>query len=162
MRLEEASIALEGLKEDFGDEPIFEAVVKPLAKALDAQRSQPQPEPTPVRQTQTDSRDSLVQQVTDFFGQDSLRDYDGFYGTPGHVKTSEQITSYNQVLRMADAIIAGTTLQGNPLSATDAMERAHLMVSEPYREVATAEALKTSVKRRSSGVQLAPSSSPAS
>ena len=161
---ESVSAIVEGLKEDFGDEPIFEAVVKPLAKALDAQkqRPQPQPEPAPVQQTQTDGRDSLVQQVTDFFGHDSLRDYDGFYGTPGHVKTSEQINSYNQVLRMADAIIAGTTLQGNPLSAADAMERAHLMISEPFRETATAEALKTSVKRRSSGIQLKPSSSPAS
>lgn len=150
-----------GLGKEHDGDPLYEDFVKPLAQALKASQSQQvvQHVASPTVETRNRDRDGLVQQVNEFFSQETLRDYDEYYGTPGHPKTNDQLGSYNQVLQLADQIVAGSILQQNELSVPEALDKAHLVIAEPFRQTATQNALKVSVKKREKGVQLKPNSS---
>lgn len=152
-----------GLEKEHSGDPLYEDVVKPLAQALKTVQSQQvvQHTSSPTVEDRNRDRDGLVQQVNEFFSQETLRDYDGYYGTPGHPKTNDQLRSYNQVLQLADQIIAGSILQEKEISVPQALEKAHLVIAEPFRQTATQNALKLSVKKRGKGVQLKPNSSTA-
>lgn len=153
------------LKGEHAGDPLYEDVVKPLAQELQIMRNERARKPVQqqtVEEPVARDRDGLVQQINEFYSQDGLRPYDDFYGTPGHPKTNEQLDQYNKVLVLADQIIAGSTLQGTDLSVPDALEKAHLVIADPFRQEATQNSLKKSVQRRGKGVQLKPNASAAS
>lgn len=149
------------LEKEHGGDPLYEDVVKPLAQEL--QRIRTQVNTTPQSQTSppvTNERDGLVQQINTFFGQETLKGYYDFYGVPGEVRNDSQVQNYNKVLNIADQLIAGSILKTegkNPMSVPDALDNAHLLVSEPYRAEAERVTMKASMKKREKGVVLKPS-----
>jgi hypothetical protein len=158
---EDVTKIIAGLDKEHSGDPLYEDVVKPLAQIVKSVQSRQvvQHVTPPAIETRNRERDGLVQQVNEFFSQETLRGYDEYYGTPGHPKTNKQLDSYGQVLQLADQIVAGSVLQGNELSVPEALDKAHLVIAEPFRQTATQNALKVSVQKRGKGVQLKPNSS---
>lgn len=150
---------VEKLGEEHSGDPLFEKVVKPLAQELQRIRNQGQ-ERRPVQKSTpvADDRDGLIQQINEFWSQDTLRSYDDFYGTPGYPKTNDQLRRYNDVLILADQIMAGGTLQKVDISVPEALEKAHLVVADEFRKEATTNYLKKIVEKRKRGIQLRPNS----
>ena len=102
--------------------------------------------------------------VKQFFGAENMKSYDDFYGVIDEGQNMNDITP-NQyehrmaVLQTADQLIAGKAAQGIKVSDADALEDAHLLVTEPLREKIITDGIRSSLKKRSKGKTLQPSKS---
>lgn len=144
---------LAALKEEYGEDSImvkaFATMQDKLAEATKVQvKEEVAPEP-----------DSAVQATVDkFFTDPALKPYAKFYGEGKNADTLTvgQMNNRWSMLEMADRIIAGSEKQGREVSPEDAMEMAHLSVSEKHRTEALRTELKSKVKKRAKGVTLKP------
>jgi hypothetical protein len=151
----EEDTTLAALKEEYGADSTmvkaFEGMQVKLAEATKVQEKVVAPEP-----------DSAVQATVDkFFTDPAMKSYADFYGE-GKVAnklTVEQMNNRWAMLEMADRIIAGSEKQGREITPEDAMEKAHLSVSEKYRTEALRNELKSKVVKRAKGVTLKPAKS---
>jgi hypothetical protein len=149
----EEDTTLAALKEEYGDDSAMVKAFESLqAKLVEATKVQEQAAPAP-------EPDSAVQATVDkFFTDPSLKPYAEFYGE-GKVAnklTVEQMNNRFAMLEMADQIIAGGESQGREVTPEQAMELAHLSVSEKVRTQALRNELKSKVVKRSKGVTLKP------
>lgn len=157
-------VDMEKLKERYEDDP-FGAMAE-LIKATVGQKSQPQQQQQVVQPTQTQDENARFAEyvanqkaVSEFFNDDDMTEYNGIYGAekdgllPGHEANRQA------VLETADAIIDGMKLEGRDISVSDALMRAHLIVSAPVTEQVVRNKLVKSAKKREKGMTLRPSKS---
>ena len=96
------------------------------------------------------------QQINGFFAADSMASYKEFYGDLRFGETWEQLPpgqarNRYAVYQTADQLLAGSTMQSHPMSLTEALERAHLLVTDGMREeVIRSDIKKTATKRKKS------------
>jgi len=151
------------LKNEYGNDPLIETVIKPLDAALvelRAQINQAPATPTPDPES-TKLPAELAREVGIFFGDETLtKHYGGFYGTSNDpmALTLGQVENRNNVLIKADQIIAGAAMQGINMTVDEALDSAHMLVSEPVKASAIRREIKESAVKRSSGISLRPSS----
>lgn len=102
--------------------------------------------------------------VKQFFGAENMKSYNDFYGVIDEGQSMNDITP-NQyehrmaVLQTADQLISGKAAQGIKISDAEALEDAHLLVTEPIREKIITDGIRSSLKKRSKGKTLQPSES---
>jgi len=148
---------LADLKEQYGDDS---AVVKAFAAMqgkLDAVVVQPE-----VDEQQVEELDPVVRgRIEKFFLDPTLKPYADFYGEGKDAAklTIGQTDNRYKVLETADSIVLGCQQQGREITLEQALESAHLLVSEAVREKALRVELHTKVKKRAKGVSLKPSKS---
>jgi len=163
------NIDLAGLEKEYGDDKIV-GVVKQLANKVNelSQQAQPvvrQPQSTYVPQTVyqpavSQYSNGLLREVNDFFRSAELKSYTDFYGdgdiydalTPG------EFANRHQVAHIAGTILAGSELKGERMPVRMALERAHMVVSQPYMEKAIASKLTEQLVTRSSNITVRPGS----
>lgn len=102
--------------------------------------------------------------IHQFFSSDSMKQYSDFYGTIKKGQNIDDITPNQrnhriEVLQIADQLMFGKKAQGIDISVSEALEDAHLLVTEPIREKIIADKIKSSLKKRSKSKTLRPSSS---
>ncbi len=108
----------------------------------------------PQRSTVADPNHVL--QLNNFFSSEFIRDYDKFYGAlemgqNWNDLSGGQYDNRFRVLEQADLIILGAEASGQVIDPLVALERAHMVVSEPVREQVIRDGIKdTAVKRRKS------------
>ena len=100
----------------------------------------------------------LRKQIDNFFGDPAMATFEEFYGkgTDQMKITPEQSAHQAMVLQMADQMVVGALLHKETLSNEQAMELAHLAISEPHRAAAMRSELKTKLKKREAGLTLKP------
>lgn len=140
-----------------------DAVVKQLKEqqaAIDAAEQEPA---TAQRQQQGQADPNVMLEIENFFNAETLKDYGDFYGT---LKLGQnwndlgggQYDNRWAVLQQADLIILGAEASGMKMEPLDALERAHMMVSEPIREQVVRESLKKTATKRKKSMTIRPSS----
>jgi len=98
------------------------------------------------------------QQINSFFTTDDMKPYNKFYGELKFGETWEnlppgQARNRFAVYRTADQLLAGAAMQAQPMQLSEALERAHLLVTEGMREsIIRSEIKKASTKRKHSMV----------
>lgn len=98
--------------------------------------------------------DAIVeQQIANYFETEPMKPYKKFYGELDLGMSWQDLTAGQKenrfkVLEQADLMIAGATLQGHTLNINDALELAHLLVTEPVRERIIREQIKEQATRR--------------
>ena len=98
------------------------------------------------------------QQINGFFAADGMKSYGKFYGEISVGETWEdlprtQAKNRFAVYQTADQLLAGAAMQSQPMGLAEALERAHLLVTEGMREeVIRSKIKKTSTKRKNSMV----------
>ena len=166
-------IDVEALRKKYDDDPIVEVIAqqqKQLKAIFDSQHKE---DPKEKPQTQLNEAEIkaqiqeeavIQQQVEQFFNGSDLDSYGDFYGKSAKddenwnsLTESQQQHRYDVIL-MADYILAGAESQGRQLSVTDALNRAHLSVSEPIREQIIREDIIAKVSKRSKSLTLPPTS----
>jgi len=163
-------IDIEQLKKDYDNDPIIEVVAE-LKRQNDELIGKIDKLGTPVVQTSEDElrvklqqEEIVQQQVEQYFKADDLKSYSDFYGLiPKGSKgwdglTTEQKTNRWAVLELAEQILTGAEMQGRKMDVDEAMESAHLIVSEPIREKIIRESIKANVVKRNKGLTLKPNS----
>ena len=152
-------VDIAALKEQYGDDSAvvkaFEVMQTKLAAQPDPVREEPAvliPQDDPMRST-----------VDRFFTDPAMKPYEDFYGGGKDTNklTQEQYKHRYDMLQMAENVAIGSNAHGRQITAEQAMEAAHLLVSEPVREKALRVELKAKVTKRAKGVILKPTKSKA-
>jgi len=158
------SVNMKKLKEQYEDDP-FGAIAE-LIKVSVGQQTQPAVQPvavsTATEQPTFQEQLAAYNDVVNFFKDEDLKDYDGLYGADQNNLTPGQIANRNAVTETADAIIDGMKLEGRTISNSDALMRAHLIVSAPIAEQIVRNKIVKSAKKREKGITLRPSKSKSS
>ena len=168
-KLEYGNIDLNAIKKEFDLDPAVERIIESSnardKKLTDALNSIMGDKPEADTRTEVAARgyDAATeaaneQHINNFFDSESLAPYKDFYGELPFGQTWEQLPSGQArnryaVYETADLLLAGTTMRGAPMGLSEALERAHLLVTENVREKAIrSEIKKTSTKRKNSMV----------
>jgi len=163
-------IDLDKLREEHGNDPLV-AIIEQQDAALKTVLNTPKEKvPVPV-QTQTpqpvfEEDMNLWNQINRFFADDNMGEYKEVYG-PGmdeqgfaidwRILNPGQRQNRSAVLERAEEILTGVEAKGQQMDLNEALNLAHLLVTEPVRKQAIRTNLKTKVKQRSKGITLKPS-----
>jgi len=166
-------VDMKKIREEYSDNPLVD-VIGTLNEGLKKLVSQRAEQPQPVAQPQVDRARyeedmAIAQQLQYFFGDDGMKSYDDFYGasldesgkmlvTVDHLTPGQQ-ANRTAVIRLADRILAGSELQGAAMPVSEALELAHLVVTEKMREKAIRDNLVAKVVKQGKGLTLKPSGS---
>lgn len=161
---QEPSIDLSSIKQNDPDNALL-PIVEQLVKKLDSQASAPAPS-VPVQPTNTgnvgrETQALIGRQIYGFFVADDMKPYRDLYGDLSDEKTPllpGQRANYNEVCILANDIRIGAYVNGVDMPVEVAMEKAHLVVSAPYRKQKDRDELKANGKKQQSGLQIKPSS----
>ena len=170
-------IDIEKLRKDNPDDPIVDLVeaqqnqTKALhdeVQELKATRSAPemgQPSgatPQQIRAVEQETA-AIQQQIETFFTGDTLKGYEDFYGElPKDTISWDGLTPGQKmnrwtVIEMMDQMVNGAKSLGREMKIDEAMNRAHLYVTEPIREKVIREDIKSKITERSKSLTLKPS-----
>ena len=102
--------------------------------------------------------------IAQFFGAENMKSYGDFYGVLAEGQDTGDLTANQhahrlEVLQTAGQLIAGKDAQGIKISDAEALEDAHLLVTESMREKVITDKIRSSIKERSKGKTLRPSKS---
>ena len=157
------------LEKEYPDDPLIDVVVAGL-------KSKPKPVQTqPVSQQQQGyeiatarhnvaANAAIDQRVNSFFGADDMKLYNKFYGKLELGQIPEDLSNGQQqnrlaVLQEAEFIMAGHGVRGQKIEVEQALERAHLIVTEPIRTQVVRDSLKATATKRKKSMTLRPSES---
>jgi hypothetical protein len=106
----------------------------------------------------SDEQKVIWNTIVTHFDSDDMKGFEGFYGKIETGKNWEQSLTGTQlrnrmgVINEADAYHAGMKLQGKDVEFSEALRRAHLVVSAPIQETILREQLHGKIKKRSKGI----------
>jgi len=108
--------------------------------------------------------DADLMRVNQFFGAENMKPYNDFYGNLNKDQNMNDITPNQrqhryEVLQKADQLIVGKKAQGIETTALEALEDAHLLVTESIREKIITDGIRSSLIKRSKSKTLRPSDS---
>ncbi len=151
------------LKEDYDLDDKTVAILEAQNRQLEeASRHNVQPVSQPVQQKPVGPDPNVELQVENFFSGNNLKDYSDFYGSLnigqdwsdlGHGQYSNRW----RVLEQANMILVGAESMNKQMDPVEALERAHMMISEPVRERVIRERIKNDVTKRSNSMTIKPS-----
>ena len=156
------------LRKEYTDDPLIEVVIKGL-------ESKPKPVQQPVPQQQQNyevataranaaANSAIDQRVNTFFSADDMTPYEKFYGKLELGQIPEDLANgqqYNRlaVLQEAEFIMAGHSMRNQKIEVEQALEKAHLIVTEPIRTQVVRDSLKATATKRKKSMTLRPSES---
>ena len=106
----------------------------------------------------TDEERAIWNTIVTHFDADSMKGFNEFYGKVEDGKnwdqslTGAQLQQRMAVIKEADAYHAGMKLQGKDVQYSEALNRAHLVVSAPIQEKVLRDELHGKIKKRSKGI----------
>ena len=154
-----SAVDLSALKEQYGTDDPLVKTVEALVNVVNTQQA-----PAPVVEQQpyqapVPAEDTSARQVLDnYFAAPGMKQYDEFYGEGNDLNklTQEQYQRRFSVANMCDEILTGAEVLGRQMSVEDALEAAHLRISEPVRETVIRQGIVKTLTKRAKSITLAP------
>ncbi len=140
--------AEELIKENVGSEDLINALVTPLNAVIDRVNSavgRISKSEDFLRETEESALATVTQ---DFFASTEMKTFTGTYGTEVKELTQKQMDSRMELFAQADEIAAGAREHGRDISAVDALERAHVILSQGTRDETIRTQIRESMKAR--------------
>jgi len=124
--------AIAALKAEYGEDSAVVKIVLEQQKTIDKLAAKSEPG---NQDAEEELNPAIVDRIQKFFIDPSLKPYNDFYGKgKDEAKlTREQSDHRYEVLETADSIVMGCQRQGREITLEEALEKAHLIVSEPVR-----------------------------
>ncbi len=97
---------------------------------------------------QNTKRDALATVTQEFFTSKDMASFKDHYGLEIAVLTEEQTKSRMELFGQADIIMAGAADHGIEITVPDALERAHIIVSQGTRDTAIQQKIRDSMEKR--------------
>ena len=143
---------------------------KTMHDQMDELRKAPAANKSAAQDKLEEDRTKLIgTQIDNFFADPSLVAFSGTYGKTSKETPSDwsQLMPSEKVNRIAvieqvEVLMEGAKYLGKDMEVTDALERAHLIVTQPIQEKMVREDIMKKVKKRAKGITLKPSSSKSS
>jgi hypothetical protein len=166
-----SNIDLTEMKKVYGDDDPAIKVIQALSDQLNQissknqNQNQAQSQPQTFQQTNhavASEKDSLAQSVDSFFTSEDLKPFNEFYGTGklgAKTRTLEQEERRWKLLDEADQIRNGAFKQGMQMDVAEALERAHLIVSDEFKTQAIRKSIVSNLKAKSKSLTLKPNNS---
>jgi hypothetical protein len=126
-------------------------------------RQQPEPAPQqPQQQVPVGPDPNVELQVENFFKSADLNSYEEFYGKLNLGQDWSDLSSGQRnnrwkVLEQAELMIVGAESMNHRIDPLDALDRAHMFVSEPVREQVIRNDIKNTATKRKNSMTLRPS-----
>ena len=149
---------IQKLRTDYGDDPVVARLITNAEKQTTQPRATQQPQPADLYRTATahanaTANASTDQMVNTFFSSGDMSPYSEFYGKVGMSQSIGDLTHGQQehrlaVLEHAEQIMVGMRMRGMNPTVNQALEKAHLIVTEPIREQVIRNDIKKSVVAR--------------
>ena len=167
---ESDGIDIAKLRKEYNDDPIVDLIEQQqkqyniLRKDLDSIRTASPATNEDELRVKLQEEENVNKEIQRYFNADDLKQYSDFYGVVPKGSsgwdglTTEQRTKRIDVLELADQILTGAEMQGRKMDVSEALESAHLVVSEPQREKIIREDIKSKVVKRGNGLTLKPNS----
>lgn len=164
-------VDIEALREKYGDDPLVDMYVaqgeqlNAVIDRLEEVSQQAQRINTQSPQQEAEANFQLEQKINGFFSGGDMQPFVKFYGNLNegdqgwNTLSVAQRTNRENVLKLADQLLAGARFHGDQMSFDDAMERAHLVVSEPISESITRTKIMKQVEKRHKARVVRPSQS---
>jgi hypothetical protein len=154
------TVDLDKLQKDYDLDDAAMEGLRAQQEEIAALQTEQQPEPQPGQSDAVDP--NKVLEIENFFGAETLSDYGEFYGAlklgqDWNDLSSGQRANRMRVLEQADLIILGAEAAQVKMDDIEALERAHMVVTEPIREQAIREGLKKTAVKRKKSMMLKPS-----
>ena len=154
------------LKSEFDLDPGTIAVLEAQNKQIETLNAQPVQQPVqeqPVYQAPVGPDPNIELAIENFFGSVNLSDYSEFYGKVGLGQDwsdlgSGQRSNRWKVLEQAHMVMLGSEAMGRSIDPLEALERSHMVVSEPVREQVIRNTLKNTATKRKKSMTIRPSS----
>ena len=155
-------VDLKAVEDEFGeDNPAAVAIIKAMNDnnklLFDEVQSLKQQRPG-LKVGPTDAEKVIWNTIVTHFDSDDMKGFNGFYGKIEKDKnwdqslTGAQMQARMNVIREADAYHAGMKLQGQDVEYSEALRRAHLVISAPVQETILREKLHGKIRKRSKGI----------
>ena len=153
------------LTEKYGEDAkplieMIEAQNKAMGQLAERLPKTQRPAQTPV---ESDAEMSHIeQQIHGYFESDRMKSWEKVYGKLGFGQTWDDLSSSQrnfrwQLLTKADQIAGGAHLQGVNMPVDEALEAAHLLITQKYRDQVLIDGIKANVETRSKGMTVKPS-----
>jgi len=153
-------IDVDAVTEKFGNEELVRELAGPINQAIEQIQKLGPLVQQGAKAIEQSHRETLERQITDFFAGEELKPYAKVYGDAkadgGIVKEQQQ--NRWKVLEIADAIVAGATMQGRSMGVNEALLMAHDSVASEFKEQVIRSDIKTKVKQRADTISVKPSS----
>ena len=140
--------AEELIKENAGSEDLINALVNPLNAVIDRVNSavgRLDKSEEFLRETEESALATVTQ---DFFASTEMKSFADTYGTEIKELSQKQMDSRMELFAQADEIAAGARDHGRDISALDALERAHVILSQGTRDETIRTQIRESMKAR--------------
>ena len=157
------------LQKEYPDDPLIDVVIAGLKTKPKSVQTQPVSQQQQGYEIATARHNvaanaAIDQRVNSFFGADDMKLYDKFYGKLELGQIPEDLSNGQQqnrlaVLQEAEFIMAGHGVRGQKIEVEQALERAHLIVTEPIRTQVVRDSLKATATKRKKSMTLRPSES---
>jgi hypothetical protein len=143
------------LIEQYGEDSAVVKAFTALSGRLEAAEAA-----VPVAPAKVEANPEAEAVAKQFFSNPALKPYAEFYGEGNDADklTHGQMKHRWEMFEQADCIILGAEAQGLSMSIDEAMEKAHMSVTDGMREQAIRTELKAKIVKRSKGLSLKPSS----
>ncbi len=150
------STQLAAIKEEYG----ADSSIAKMLESMQGQIASGKVEASTQQNAAVESKldEATATMIDQFFSDPSMKVYAEFYGEGKDAEkfTQGQMKKRWDVLEMAESIVLGAQAQGRDITAGDAMDLAHLSISEPVREKAMRSEFKAKMVKRSKGLTLKP------
>lgn len=156
-------VDVDKLKDEYDLPPETVALLKAQNEQLEAVMRQPEPvQQQPIQQVQTRPNPNVELDIENFFKSADLNAYSEFYGSLELGQNWRDLKSGQhdnrwRVLEQADLMIVGAQTAGKKIDTLDALERAHMIISEPIREQVIRGQIKDTATKRANSMTIRPS-----
>ena len=152
------------LKRVYGNDPIVDIVQSLSDKISDMTTQKPVEKPyvppvhyqPPVQKQPVYDENAAFRTLDSFFASETAKDYTQFYGeSPDWNKlTQGEFANRRAVVQLAGSIVAGASMKGENMSDEIALEKAHLIVSQPYLEKAIVADIHKQLQKRGNSMTI--------
>jgi len=156
------------LKEKLGEDaaPLLDIIkAQQEMLTLSPANQETQPTQTEIPGSPHAAEESLVeQQIHQFFESDTMKPWEKIYGKLEFGETWEDLPPGQQqhrrkVLLKANDICGGAKLHGRSITMSEALESAHMLVTQKYRDQVLVDDLKSHAVKRHKAISVRPSKS---
>ena len=149
------------LKSEYDLDPGTIAILEAQNRQIETLNTQPVQQPQYQAPVGPDPNIEL--EIENFFNSANLSDYSEFYGSVDLGQDWSNLSSGQRanrwkVLEQANLVIMGSEAMGRSMNPLEALERSHMVVSEPVREQVIRSNLKKTATKRKNSMTIRPTS----
>lgn len=139
---------LDALIETHGNEDLLKAIIGPINAVIDRVNDAAKKVSNSENFLRNTEQEALVTVAQNFFKSPEIKPFNETYGIEAQNLTDKQLENRMKLFEQADIMVAGARDHGVDISVQDALERAHILLSQGTRDEALRQSIRDDIKKR--------------